>query len=130
MKTYNVNLLLVDDEPLILETMELTLEDLVVKIYTCESAKDAIDLLKGTKIDCIVSDLNMPEINGLDFLKELRGPLNNKTPFIMYSGHAMDKEITEALESGCDDFIEKPDFNLLEETLISIFEKISLTPLK
>jgi len=79
-------------------------KDLVVE--TCASAKEALGLLRKKKYDVIVSDYEMPVVDGIAFLKQLRGE-GNTTPFIIFSGKGREEVVIEALNNGADFYIQK-----------------------
>ena len=99
--------LFVDDEPVLRDVSKRFLEkekDLTVE--TCASAKEAMALLKKKKYDVIVSDYEMPVVDGIAFLKQLRGE-GNTTPFIIFSGKGREEVVIEALNNGADFYIQK-----------------------
>lgn len=103
-------LLIVDDEPKILEKIVIILSSQFDNIITAINGKDALDKLsKITDIGCVVSDINMPVMNGIDFVKEVR---NRKleVPFIFFTSHGDDNLIMEAVKYGVFDFVDKPLF--------------------
>jgi PAS domain S-box-containing protein len=70
------------------------------------SAGEAIEKLKEEKYDAIISDYQMPEKDGLDFLKELRSKGDN-IPFIIFTGKGREEVATKALNLGADQYIDK-----------------------
>lgn len=102
-----ISLLLVDDELSILNASRLFLEkNGDITIETVESAENALRILGERKFDAIVSDYEMPGIDGLGFLKILRAR-GDRTPFIIFSGRGREHVILDALNSGADFFIQK-----------------------
>ncbi len=76
-------------------------------------------------IGLIISDWNMPNCTGLDFLKRVRGDQKTKkTPFILVTAEAEQHQIVEAVKSGVDQYVVKP-FNkeALEAKLASVYKK-------
>ncbi|WP_294610750.1 response regulator, partial [uncultured Roseovarius sp.] len=68
-------ILVVDDEPSILEVVKTALETLEnYQVSTASSAASALDMIKGAKkpFDCILLDIQMPETNGIELLRQLR----------------------------------------------------------
>lgn len=83
-----ISVLIVDDEPDLLEVAKLHLERSgAFSVDTCRSAKSALAALEKHRYDAIISDYDMPVMNGLDLLKELR-ILGDQTPFIILTGTA------------------------------------------
>jgi len=110
------NLLLVDDETLLLERLELWLGDLADKVYTAENGLQALDVLEKNQIHCVVCDINMPKMNGVEVIKKVR-ELNNPVPIIFYTGHGNDELMLEVSKYGAFDFLNKPDMDGLEEVV-------------
>jgi CheY-like chemotaxis protein len=69
-RSYNV--LLVDDEPQILLSLQRTLRGVGLELFTATTAKEALALLKGQPIDAVISDHDMPEMKGLELLQRIR----------------------------------------------------------
>lgn len=112
------SLLLVDDEPALLETMKelLLMEDDALQIYTARNGLEALQILLNHSIDCVVSDMKMPGLDGLGLIQKAR-EFKIGVPFIFYSGHACDQLLYEARKWGALDLICKPQFQLLEQTI-------------
>jgi len=104
-----MRVLFVDDEPAFLEQAEIFLEKEVddVSVETVTSADDALDLLDENDYDCVVSDYQMPEMDGLEFLETLREEWGNDIPFIMFTGKGREKVAMEALNLGADRYLQK-----------------------
>lgn len=81
-KTVNSRILVVDDDPLILELFRDNLSDLSFEVTTALSANEALKL-DFSKIDCIVTDIMMPEMNGIEFIKELESMGHKKILFFI-----------------------------------------------
>lgn len=80
------NLLIVDDETMLLKNLILNLEDHADEIYTAENGQQALKHFEDKTIHCVVCDINMPVMNGVEFIKKLREQ-NNNVPFIFFTGH-------------------------------------------
>lgn len=110
------NLLLIDDEEMILESSKMLLADIADNIFTANSGKAGLEILRGEEIHCIVCDINMPDMNGVEVIQHVR-KLNPNIPFIFYTGHGSDKLMREAIKYGAFDFLDKPALEGLEETI-------------
>jgi two-component system KDP operon response regulator KdpE len=100
------HILVVEDDPLIGEAIQATLE---YAGYTCETAitaASALDRFKSGHPDAIVADLGLPDCNGIELISVLRGL--SQIPVIVVSGHTAEAEKIAALDHGADDYIEKP----------------------
>lgn len=100
-------ILYVDDEPALLEIGKLFLERTgEFTVDTAISAKEALQRMESSSYDCIVSDFQMPEMDGLEFLarvRETRGSL----PFILFTGRGREEVAIRALNSGADFYLQK-----------------------
>ncbi|MCP1715780.1 PAS domain S-box-containing protein [Methanocalculus alkaliphilus] len=102
-----ISLLYVDDEPALLEIGKLFLERTGdITVITAESAEEAMDLRKNHHFDVIVSDYQMPRMDGIAFLKHLR-TAGDMTPFIIFTGRGREDVVIEALNNGADFYLQK-----------------------
>ena len=100
-------ILYVDDEPDLLEIGKLFLErsgEFNVDIIT--SAPEALSRLTSNMFDAIISDYQMPGMNGIDFLKKVRAS-GNSIPFILFSGRGREEVVIQALNEGADFYLQK-----------------------
>jgi CheY-like chemotaxis protein len=101
------SVLYVDDEPMLLELAKIFLEKTGdFRIDTLSSARAALDTLATTSYDCIISDYQMPEMDGIVFLKTIRS-WGNDIPFIIFTGKGREEVVIEALNSGADFYLQK-----------------------
>lgn len=104
-----ISVLLVDDEPALLEVTRLFLERFgEIKVETCRSALEALELIKTRSFDAIVSDYEMPMMDGIVLLKILRAE-GDTTPFIIFTGKGREHIVVEALNNRADSFLSKGD---------------------
>ncbi len=99
--------LYVDDEPVLLDLARLFLEkspDFCVKTHN--SAQTALDSPLITSCDIIVSDYQMPEMDGIAFLKAVRERYND-IPFILFTGRGREEVVIEAINNGVDFYLQK-----------------------
>lgn len=105
-----MNILIIDDEPVSLEVMK----QLVSKLPDCQthtftSASAAFSWCIGHEPDLVIVDYMMPNIDGIEFTRRLRGlPNRTKTPVVMVSAVADRQLVKRALQVGIDDFLNKP----------------------
>jgi PAS domain S-box-containing protein len=100
-------ILYVDDEPGLLEIGKLFLEDDgTFAVDTLPSAVEALDHLKSAHYDVIVSDYQMPGMDGITFLKALRSK-DDTTPFIIFTGRGREEIVIEAFNGGADFYLQK-----------------------
>lgn len=110
------NLLIVDDEVELLEILKQTLETCAENIFIAENGVEALAILKSTPIDCVVSDINMPVMDGIELIKMVRQE-NNPVPFIFFTGNGNERYMEDAARYGAFDFIDKPYFKDLREVV-------------
>ena len=105
--TYSV--LYVDDEPALLDIGKIFLEASgEFTVTTICSAKRALTEMAKQSFDAVVSDYQMPEMNGLTFLEKIRAA-GNPVPFIIFTGHDREELIIEAINAGADFYLQKGD---------------------
>jgi DNA-binding NarL/FixJ family response regulator len=103
-----IRVLHVDDDPSILEISKLMLIDMESNLDVDNAccANEAFKKLSTINYDIVVSDYEMPNKNGLEFLKELREQ-NNKIPFILFTGKGREEVAIQALNLGADGYFNK-----------------------
>ncbi|MGM0604227.1 MAG: response regulator [Halobacteriota archaeon] len=107
--TIPVRVLHVDDEPGFAElTAEfLEREDDRFEVVTETSASAGLDRLEAGTFDCIVSDYQMPHVDGIEFLRRVREDLDLDLPFVIFTGHGREAVAIEALNLGADRYVQK-----------------------
>jgi PAS domain S-box-containing protein len=99
--------LYVDDEPDLLEIGKLFLEkDGRLSVDVITSAPGALSLMASTSYDAIISDYQMPEMDGIEFLKQVRSS-GNSIPFILFTGRGREEIVIKALNAGADSYLQK-----------------------
>lgn len=106
-----MKVLIVDDEPTILETVENKLRKEGFSTFTAESAEEGMRLFRRVKPDLILLDIMLPQRSGTDLCKAVRR--DSTTPIIFISAKSDEADRIKGLEIGADDYITKP-FNLSE----------------
>ncbi|MBK5114761.1 MAG: PAS domain S-box protein [Candidatus Heimdallarchaeota archaeon] len=124
-----IKILLVDDEETLLEVSKVYLEKMNEKfnIITVDSAVEALEMIKQQDYDVIISDYQMPVINGLEFLSQVRNA-GNEIPFIIFTGKGREEVAIQALNLGADFYLQKggettSQFHELENLIDKLFEK-------
>lgn len=102
-------LLVIDDEPAIQLILEHYFSGEYEVVLTA-NGREAMDWLEqGNLVDAIVADYEMPRLNGLDFIRELRVlPMHEHTPLLILSGTDETSKKIACLRAGADDYIVKP----------------------
>ncbi|NLW75770.1 MAG: response regulator, partial [Methanomicrobiales archaeon] len=102
-----ISVLYVDDEPDLLDITKLFLERTgEFTVYTALSVDEGFQILNSHPIDSIISDYQMPEKDGIEFLKSFRS-LQDKRPFILFTGRGREEIVIEAINSGADFYLQK-----------------------
>jgi PAS domain S-box-containing protein len=102
-----ISVLYVDDEPSLLEPTKLTLEKQEnMSVDTATSVKVALEKIRTKPYDVIVSDYQMPETDGITFVKQLR-EAGNTIPFIIFTGKGREDAVIEAYDAGADFYLAK-----------------------
>ncbi|WP_281615316.1 ATP-binding protein [Flammeovirga sp. SubArs3] len=104
----NNTLLLVDDNHDILQYLESIFTD-QYHILTATNGKEGLDIMNKQDVDCVISDVMMPVMDGLTFCKEVKGnPELQHIPFLLLTANATTENELESLGLGANDFLRKP----------------------
>jgi DNA-binding response OmpR family regulator len=104
-----IRLLLVDDEKDMLEMLKLHLRLYGFDVLTAADGPSCLKLAQKEKLDLILLDWMMPEMNGLEVLSELKhNKKTEKIPVFMFTAKGIIEDIDQAFEIGADDYIVKP----------------------
>ena len=99
-------ILVVDDDRAVSTGVRITLED-KYDVSTTNSAADAFEHLAGHKVDLVLMDIKMPQMNGLEALRKIR-ITHPKLPVVMLTAYPTDDNMKEAWASGANGFLAKP----------------------
>lgn len=106
-----MKLLIIDDEPTIVETVEAKFRKEGFSTFTADSAEEGMRLFRRIKPDLVILDIMLPQRSGLEFCRAVRK--DSTTPIIFLSARADEADRVRGLEMGADDYVVKP-FNLSE----------------
>ncbi|MDF0714861.1 sigma-54 dependent transcriptional regulator [Muricauda sp. 334s03] len=101
------NILLVDDDVDILELLQRHLKSMDYHTYKAVSVKEALYILKDTEIDLLVTDINMPEIDGLQLVKYVAEHYPNM-PKLVVTGFPSVEDASSVIKHGATDYLTKP----------------------
>lgn len=102
-----MRVLLVDDDPLFLELSQTFLEVFHnISSDTVNSAGEALQKLEKDSYDVVISDYDMPLMDGITFLRTIRDKSIN-IPFILFTGICRDEVMNQAMANGANSFIQK-----------------------
>lgn len=107
-----MRLLIVEDEKELCDTVAKTLYRAGYEVDTCYDGSEALDYILAENYDLIVLDLNLPGMDGMELLKELRKK-NEETKVLILSARSQIADKVEGLDAGANDYMEKP-FHLQE----------------
>ena len=109
MKKKDIKILLVDDEPDVIEIIRYNLGQEGYKIYTASDGKEALKKAKKNIPHLIIMDVMMPNIDGIEACEQLRNDVSfNETIIMFLTARGEDYSHVAALEAGADDYVTKP----------------------
>ncbi len=123
----NMGILVVDDFATMRKVIKNLLKQIGYKnIAEAEDGMAALRVLKSEKIDFIISDWNMPNMNGLEFLKAVRADSElSSLPFLMVTAEGLKENVVMAVKAGVSNYIVKPfTAEVLGEKIGKIVEKM------
>ena len=106
-KTAPLRVLVVDDEPAIRRFLRTSLSAQNYEVTEAENAGSALDALKRNTFDVLVLDLGLPDRDGFDVIRDVRGK-GSALPIIVLSSRADEAGKVKALDLGADDYVTKP----------------------
>lgn len=120
-----MRLLIVEDEQALVKPVKKFLEKKGFAVDTTDNGKDALEYAVETQYDCILLDLNLPEIDGITVANTLRKE-EIKTPIIMVTARSQIYNKLEGFNNGADDYVTKPfDLNELVARINAVIKRTS-----
>lgn len=102
-------ILFVDDSESIREIVNFTLVNEGYEVFLSDNGKNALSHLDGQDINLIITDLHMPEMNGIELIKEIRKiPKYQRTPILFLTTESQTEKKMEAKNAGATGWIVKP----------------------
>lgn len=101
------HILVVDDEQEVRDTLYNVLKSLDYIPHVAASGKEALEIIQKEPIDVVLSDLYMPEMDGIELLKRVKS-MNNKIVFLMITAHPTIETAVDAIKKGAYDYLTKP----------------------
>jgi len=116
-------LLIIDDEPSILESLSLFFTDEGYRVLTAVNGEKGLDLFFGEIVDVVITDLRMPVIDGIEVMNRIHRH-DPDIPMVVISGAGRPKDIIRALQMGAKDYITKPisDLNMIRHVIQKALE--------
>jgi two-component system, OmpR family, response regulator VanR len=118
-KLQSLSILYAEDEIGIRENISDSLSYYVKEVYQASNGEEAYDIYLDKKPDIILSDIHMPILNGIDFVKKIR-QIDRQIPVIMITAHTDKEYLLEAVEQRLEKYIVKP---IELEVLFEVFKK-------
>ena len=105
-----IKVLIVDDQNSVRQMTRMTLESIGFRhIHEAENGVKAMETASLQPLDLIISDYNMPEMDGLELLRAVRGhPVVRKVPFILLTGRGDKELVVKAAQAGVNNYLVKP----------------------
>ncbi len=100
-------ILVVDDEPIVLRSCERTLTPEGFNVIMTERAKEALEILKKDSIDLVITDLKMPEMDGVEFIRHVR-EIKPDIGVVVITGYPSQESLKETLSMKILDYLPKP----------------------
>ncbi len=114
-------ILIVDDSASMRQLVTFALQDAGYEVVAAVNGRDALSKLNGAGIDMVITDLNMPEMDGIEFIKQLRKRAGYRfTPIIMLTTESQEAKKQQGRQAGASGWIVKP---FTPEQLIEIVRK-------
>ncbi|MCC7301648.1 MAG: response regulator [Bacteroidia bacterium] len=101
-------ILIAEDEPMMLKVLEFKLRKDGYEVMTASNGKDAIEKIKNTPPDLLITDMTLPFFNGLEIIDYVRKNGTPRLPVIILTDVDKEAVILEAFKTGANDFITKP----------------------
>src|SRR6478672_3994098 len=125
----SAQLLLVDDEPGLREAVQAYLEDSSFNVQSASNAREAWEMLQKKTPDLVISDVMMPQVNGYQFLKQMRDdPRFKALPVVFLTARGMKSDRIQGYQAGCDAYLSKPfDPDELVAIVENLLERRAIT---
>lgn len=123
-----LKVLVVDDQNSVRQMTRMTLEQIGVRhIHEAENGVKAMDTASMQPLDLIISDYNMPEMDGLGLLRAVRGhPSARRVPFILVTGRGDRELVVKAAQAGANNYVVKPfTADILRSKIEQVVGKLS-----
>ena len=123
-----LRVLVVDDQNSVRQMTRITLQEIGIRhVHEAEHGRAAMETASSQPIDLILSDYNMPEMDGLGLLRAVRGhPVVRKVPFILLTGRGDKELVVKAAQAGVNNYLVKPfTAAILRQKIEQVLGKLS-----
>lgn len=114
-------ILIVDDNPMMLKTLRDILQITGYRVEVAGSGREALEKIKADSFGCVLSDVRMPDVNGVELLHAVK-KLHPDLPLVLMTAHSEDELVRQAHAGGATAVMEKP---LDMKSLLSLFEQLN-----
>lgn len=108
MRKQNPKILVIDDDPNMFNLIKIYLSSENYRIESAKNGRQALRLLETDTFDLILSDILMPEMNGITFVKELKKNKKSDAIIIIVTAHGLEEHFMKAITVGVYDILQKP----------------------
>jgi DNA-binding NtrC family response regulator len=108
MRKQNPKILVIDDDPNMFNLIKIYLSSENYRIDSAKNGRQALRLLESDTFDLILSDILMPEMNGITFVKELKKNKKSDAIIIIVTAHGLEEHFMKAITGGVYDILQKP----------------------
>lgn len=118
-----MRILTVDDSQTMRDMLAMTLQGAGYDVLQAENGQEGLDVLKGAEVDLIITDLNMPVMDGFDFIEHVRSDsTHNATPILILTTESAGEKKERGRAAGATGWIVKP---FEPEKLLGVIRKVS-----
>ena len=118
--TKKERILIVDDSATTLEVLQRNLIAAGYRVFTAPGVAEALEILEGTVLDLVITDLKMPKVSGLDLVRHVRENFKD-TEVMMITGYPSIERAVNAIKTGAEEFLAKP---FTDEELLSAVQRV------
>ncbi len=115
----DIVVVIAEDEQINYLFLKAVLKPTKAKIIWTKTGRETIDVCNSEKVDLVLMDIKMPDLNGLEATIEIK-KIYPKLPIVAQTAYAMEEDEEASIEAGCDDYISKP---IRPEHLLTIMSK-------
>jgi len=115
------NLLIVDDEPMLTDSLKFIFRHICENVFIAENGQDAIAIIGQHKVHCVLTDFQMPSMSGLELFKTVR-KTHDALPFIFFTGHGSESILHDLRDFKNFEVITKPSLDKVQDQVKRFIE--------